>query len=159
MDHIFRIRLYKMRYLSKSYSLILTVFLLILTANCIHIGGQKVLATPASVHTEVAYYSNGQKEYAAEYLNGRLDGKSQHWAADGFLISESQYSNGKLHGSWKKYYANQKIMYEAHYFHGQKHGQEKWYYENGQIKSEQSFYYGNPSDTIIRWYPNGSIIY
>ena len=151
-----------MKYLSKSYPFKLTAsmfFLFILIFNCANMGNRKVSESPSPVYTELSYYPNGQKEYAAEYLNEQLDGMSRHWSEDGLLISESQYSHGKLHGIWKKYYANQNTMFEAHYFHGQKHGQEKWYYENGQIKSEQSFHYGEPKSAIIRWHPNGSIIY
>ena len=151
-----------MNYLSTTHppKLISTLMIIfIILGNCTRMGIQKHLGSPSKIYMEYSYYPNGQKEYAAEYLNEQLDGMSRHWSEDGLLISESQYSNGKLHGSWKKYYANQKIMYEANYFHGQIHGKEKWYYENGQVKSEQSFYYGVSKNTIIRWHPDGSIIY
>ena len=151
-----------MRYLSKSYSLMLITpvyIIFIISGNCIQMGNQNISESPSRVYTEFSYYENGQKEYATEYLNGKLDGISRHWSEDGSLISESKYSHGKLHGMWKKYYADQNTMYETHYFHGQKHGKEKWYYENGQIKSEQSFNYGIPESIIMRWHPDGSIIY
>ena len=131
----------------------------IMVSNCAHIDGYGVADSPSTTYTEVSFYSNGQKEYAAEYLNGKLDGTSRQWSEDGTLISESEYSNDKLHGIWKKYYANEKMMYEAIFFHGQKHGKEKWFYENGNEKSEQSFHYGEPSSIIIRWHPDGSILY
>ena len=108
---------------------------------------------------DYSYYSNGQLEFSAEYLNGKLDGLSKHWSENGNLISESQYSNGQLHGLWKKYYSNQNIQYEVQYAHGQKHGKEKWYYENGQLKSEQTFQYGLTQNDIIRWNLDGSILY
>ena len=151
-----------MSYLPKSYLLKLTASLLIIffiCGNCARKGSLKVGESPSRTYTEVSYYTSGQQEYSAEYLNGKLDGMSRHWSEDGYLISESEYSHGKLHGNWKKYYANQKIMYKAHYFHGQKHGEEIWYYENGHVKSEQSFHYGVSISTIIRWHPDGSIIY
>ena len=155
-----------MRYLSqflpKEYSpkLIATLFIIMIIAgNCARIGGQKNEDSPSTVSMEVSYYPTGQKEYSSEYLNGKLDGTSQHWSADGLLISKSEYSHGKLHGIWKQYYANGNIKYESHFFHGQKHGIEKWYFENGTVKSEQSFHFGVPSSTIIRWRPDGSIIY
>ena len=151
-----------MRYLTKSCSLFLSaslLIILIISGNCVQIGDKKFSESPPDTYIDSSYYPNGQLEYAAEYLNGNLDGKSQHWSESGFLISESEYSHGKPHGVWKKYHAKQNIMYEAHYFHGQKHGKEKWYYDNGQIKSEQTFRYGESIDDIIRWHPNGSIIY
>ncbi len=151
-----------MRYLSKSYLLKLTFaisIILIISANCAQISKREVPELPFPIYTEVSYYPNGQQEYAAEYLNGKLDGVSRHWTQDGVLISASEYSYGKPHGIWKRYYANQNIMYEANYFHGQKHGEEKWYYENGQVKSEESFHFGISKSTIIYWHPDGSIIY
>ena len=151
-----------MRYLPKSYLLKLTAALFIvfiISGNCAHMGNRKVAESTSRVYTEVSYYPNGQQEYSAEYLNGKLDGMSRHWSKDGYLISESEYSHGKLHGIWKKYYENGNTRYKAHYFHGQKHGEEIWYYENGHVKSEQSFHYGVSAGTIIRWHPNGSIVY
>ena len=150
------------KYLSKAYALKLTVTLFIIcifSGNCIQIGPRKVSESPYPKYTEFSYYPNGQQEYAAEYLNGKLDGLSRHWSEDGLLISETEYSYGKPHGIWKKYYTNQNTMHEVYYFHGQKHGIEKWYHENGLIKSEQFFHYGVSEGTIIRWHPNGSIIY
>ena len=131
----------------------------IMVSNCAHIDGHGVADSPSTTYTEVSFYSNGQKEFFAEYLNGKLDGVSQNWSEDGSLISESEYSHGKLHGIWKKYYENGNTKYKAHYFHGQKHGEEIWYYENGHVKSEQSFHYGVSASLIIRWQPDGSIVY
>ena len=151
-----------MRYQPKSYLLKLTATLFILFiifGNCACMRNRKVAVSPTRVYTEVSYYPNGQQEYAAEYLNGKLDGTSRQWSEDGYLISESEYSNGKLHGIWKKYYENGNTRYKSHYFHGQKHGEEIWYYENGKVKSEQYFHYGVSTGTIIRWHPDGSIIY
>ena len=153
---------YLSNYLSIAYSFKLTATLLIIfiiSGNCASMKNKNGSESLSKIHIEVSYYPNGQQEYTAEYLNGKLDGISQHWSEGGSLISKSEYSNGKLHGIWIKYYTNKKIMYEVQYFHGQKHGNEKWYYENGTIKSEQSFHYGVPSRDILRWQPDGSIVY
>jgi hypothetical protein len=48
------------------------------------------------VNVEYSYYSNGEIEFSAEYVNGKLDGLSKHWTKDGALLSEAQYSNGRL---------------------------------------------------------------
>ena len=133
--------------------------ILFISGNCVQIKNRNVSEFPSQGYSEFSYYPNGQQEYSAEYLNGKLDGMSRHWSEDGYLISESEYSHGKLHGVWKKYYENGNTRYAAHYFHGQKHGEEIWYYENGHVKSEQSFHYGVSAGTIIRWHPDGSIIY
>ena len=160
MDHIYKMASRKMRpssqfFLSKVQLLSKIYIICFLVSGCAYIGNQTNLTT----HTEYSYYPNGQIEYAAEYVNGKLDGTSRFWHEDGTLISESEYSNGKPHGIWKKYFSNKTIMHETSYFHGQKHGIEKWYYENGQIKSEQTFQFDIPIDDQIRFYPDGSIIY
>ena len=153
--------MFSSQYLLKTYTLklIFSLFIIIVFGNCFQIGNRNASSIPSSVHTKISYYPNGQKEYTAEYLNGKLDGLSRHWSEEGILLSESGYSYGKPHGIWKKYFVNQEIMYEVHYFHGQKHGKEKWYYENGQIKSEQTFNYGDSEYPILRWKSDGTIIY
>ena len=40
-----------------------------------------------SVETEYSYYSNGKKEFSAEYVNGKLNGLIRHWSEDGNIIS------------------------------------------------------------------------
>ena len=91
-----------MRYLLKSYFIILPVTLsiiLIIAGNCAGKGNQNISKSPSPVFTELSYYPNGQQEYSAEYLNGKLDGMSWHWSENGLLISESEYSHGKPHGT------------------------------------------------------------
>ena len=146
-------------YKSHSLNIIIALFIIVISSNCVFIENRLKTTSPSPIQIEYSYYPNGQQEYAARYLNDKLDGLSQHWSEDGILISASEYSFGKPHGIWKKYYPNQNIMLETPYFHGQKHGMERWYYDNGQIKSEQSFHYGIATGTIIRWKLDGSIIY
>ena len=52
----------------------------IMIGNCAHIDGHGVADSPSTTSTEVSYYSNGQQEYVAEYLNGKLDGTSRQWS-------------------------------------------------------------------------------
>jgi len=111
------------------------------------------------INVEYSYYSNGEIEFSAEYVNGKLDGVSKHWAEDGTLLSKAQYSEGRLNGYLKKYFSNQVLMGEINYSHGKKHGVEKWYHENGTLKSEQTFIHGVPQDDMVRWRSDGSIIY
>ena len=112
-----------------------------------------------NIEIKRSYFPNGNIEYEAEYLNGKLDGLSRVWHKDGTLFSESEYSNGQPHGVWKKYFPNNNIMYEASYEFGNKHGNEKWFYETGRIKSEQNFINGNAKLDITRWKPDGTLIY
>ena len=74
---------------------------------------------------ERSYFQNGALEFETEYINGKLDGKSQVWLEDGTLYSISKYSNNQPHGIWKKFHPNGKLMFEVNYEYGQKHGVEK----------------------------------
>ena len=108
---------------------------------------------------ERSYFQSGALEFEAEYVNGKLDGKSQVWLEDGTLYSISIYSNNQPHGIWKKFHPNGKLMFEVNYEYGQKHGLEKWYYDNGNLKSEQEFDFGISISKITRWNIDGTLIY
>ena len=114
-----------------------------------------------SIQKEVkqSVFSNGNLEYEAEFVNGKLDGTSKVWLEDETLYSVSQYSNDQPHGAWKIFHPNGKLMFVVNYEYGEKHGTEKWYYENGQVKSEQEFEYGNAKSGIIRWNFDGTLLY
>ena len=106
-----------------------------------------------------SFFSNGNLEYEAEYVNGKLDGASKVWLEDGTLYSISKYSNNQPHGIWKKFHPNGKLMFEVNYEYGQKHGMEKWHYDNGNLKSEQEFDFGISISEITRWNIDGTLIY
>ena len=141
----------------KAYSIVF--FLLFLFVACARLGFVDSSAPPLHIDVERSYFSNGNLEYEAEFLNKKLDGTSRVWSEDGILLSVSEYSNGQPHGKWKTFHPNKKLRYETTYFHSQKHGYERWYYENGQLKSEQNFNYGKVETEIIRWDLDGTILY
>ena len=135
------------------------LFLFFLSAGCTHLGFISKASIPPQKDVERSYYQNGNLEYEAEFVNGKLDGTSRVWSVDGNLYSKSEYSNGQPHGVWIIFHSNGALMHEVQYEYGQKHGVEKWYYENGQLKSEQKFSYGKPVTDMIRWNPNGTLLY
>ena len=133
--------------------------LLLMIAGCASLNKNEIPKSYQEVSMDHSYYQNGNLEYEAEYINGKLDGLSRVWLEDGTLISESEYSNGQPHGIWKQYHPNGSIKHKVHYEYGKKNGDEKWFYENGQIKSEQKFIRGKPAIEIIRWKPDGTLVY
>ena len=141
------------------YSQNLILFLIIIIGGCTHFKPENNPNSSTQKKVERSYFSNGNLEYEAEFVNGKLDGTSKVWLEDGTLYSVSQYSNDQPHGTWKKFHPNGKLMFELNYEYGQKHGHEKWYYENGNIKSEQEFEYGNAKSGIIRWNFDGTLLY
>jgi len=106
-----------------------------------------------------SFFANGNIEYRAEFLNGKLDGTTKVWHEEGYIFSISEYSNGFPNGKWRKFYSNGNLMFEENYIFGKKNGFERWYHENGNIKSEQHFKDGKQDANIIRWDLDGNIIY
>ena len=141
------------------YSQNLILFLIIIIGGCTHFNPENDPNPSTQKKVERSYFSNGNLEYEAEFVNGKLDGTSKVWLEDGTLYSVSQYSNDQPHGTWKKFHPNGKLMFDVNYEYGQKHGNEKWFYDNGSIKSEQEFDYGNPISGIIRWNIDGTLLY
>ena len=135
------------------------MILSVLVTGCTQLGIRNKLSSLSKKNVERSYYQNGNLEYEAEFVNGKLDGTSRVWSVDGNLYSKSEYSNGQPHGVWIIFHSNGALMHEVQYEYGQKHGVEKWYYENGQLKSEQKFSYGKPVTDMIRWNPNGTLLY
>ena len=141
------------------YSQNLILFLILIMSGCTHFKPGNEPNPSIQKEVERSYFSNGNLEYEAEYINGKLDGISRVWSEDSSLLSESEYSHGQPHGTWKKFHPNGSLMYEVQYEFGQKHGDEKWYYENKQLKSEQKFSYGKSETEIVRWNVDGTILY
>ena len=141
------------------YSQIIILFLYLMISGCTHFKPENESNPSTQKEVKQSFFSNGNLEYEAEFVNGKLDGTSKVWLEDGTLFSDSQYSNNQPHGAWKKFHPNGKLMFAVNYEYGQKHGYEKWYYENGTIKSEQDYDYGNAKSGIIRWNFDGTLLY
>ena len=144
-------------YFLNPLNIILILFFIIIGCTCIGLVNKS--APLPTIDVERSYFPNGNIEYEAEYVNGKLDGLSRVWLEDGTLLSESEYSNGQPHGIWRSYYQNRAVKYEVYYEYGKKHGLEKWFYENHQVKSEQKFFHGNPETEVTRWKPDGTLVY
>ena len=147
-----------MRPISQNIRFII-LFLYLIIRGCTHFKSGSKPNPSTQKEVKQSFFSNGNLEYEAEYINGRLDGTSKLWLKDGTLYSISKYSNNQPHGIWKKFHPNGKLMFEVNYEYGQKHGVEKWYYENGHPKSEQEFDFGISISEITRWNIDGTLIY
>ena len=141
------------------YSQIIILFLILMMSGCTHFKPGNEPNSSTQNELKQSFFSNGNLEYEAEFVNGKLDGVSKVWLEDGTLYSVSQYSNDQPHGAWKKFHPNGKLLFAVNYKYEEKHGTEKWYYENGQVKSEQEFEYGNAKSGIIRWNFDGTLLY
>ena len=141
------------------YSQIIIIFLILIMNGCTHFKPGNEPSPSAQKEVKQSFFSNGNLEYEAEFVNGKLDGKSQVWLEDGTLHSISKYSNNQPHGIWKNCHPNGELMFEVNYEYGQKHGMERWYYDNGNLKSEQKFNFGISIIEITRWNIDGTLIY
>ena len=154
-----------MRYTSQNfrffifYSQIIILFLILMMSGCTHCKPENEPNPSIQKEVEQSFFSSGNLEYEAEFVNGKLDGTSKVWLEDGTLHSISKYSNNQPHGIWEKFHPNGKLMFEINYEYGKKHGLEKWYYENGNLKSEQEFDFGISILEITRWNIDGTLIY
>ena len=95
------------------YSQIVILFLILIIGGCTHFNPENGPNPSTQKKVEQSYFSNGNLEYEAEFVNGKLDGTSKVWLKDGTLYSVSQYSNDQPHGAWKKFHPNGKLMFTS----------------------------------------------
>ena len=113
-------KLYKTKLQYMNYFFYFTTIFFI-CSNCATFQSKNTKDDFSSRYTEVSYYMNGEIEYSAEYVNGKLDGISKHWSKDGILISESEYNNGKPHGRWIKFHQPQLVFLRSNILHPEIH--------------------------------------
>ena len=109
------------------------LFLYLMMSGCTHFKSEIKPNPRTQKEVQKSYFSNGNLEYEAEYVNGKLDGTSKVWLENGTLYSISKYSNNQPHGIWKKFHPNGKLMFEVNYEYGQKHGYGEYTYNDGSI--------------------------
>ena len=79
------------------------------------------------------YYSNGDLEYEAEYLNGEKNGKGKEYYDNGQIKFEGEYLNGKKTGKGKEYFRNGSLSFEGEYSNDEKNGCIKRYNADGKL--------------------------
>ena len=89
-----------MRPISQNIRFII-LFLYLMISGCSHFTPGNKPNPSTQKEVKQSFFSNGNLEYEAEYVNGKLDGTSKVWLEDGTLYSISKYNNNKPHGIWK----------------------------------------------------------
>jgi antitoxin component YwqK of YwqJK toxin-antitoxin module len=74
----------------------------------------------------------------AQYLDGRLDGVSQTFAA-GVLIEEASYVAGQLHGSYRSWWNSGTAKEEGTFVRGKRVGAYRWYKLDGTVWQEHDY--------------------
>ena len=83
------------------YSQIIILFLILMMSGCTHFKPGNEPNSSTQNELKQSFFSNGNLEYEAEFVNGKLDGTSKVWLEDGILYSIAKYSNNHPHGIWK----------------------------------------------------------
>ncbi len=86
------------------------------------------------------FYENGAKAETLNYVNGKLEGKSNYYSLEGTLVKSYHYENDQLHGPSKHYDGSGELVLEGDYKRGKKTGIWK-YYNNGKLIDEKDFTY------------------
>ena len=66
------------------------------------------------------FYKNGQIEFEANYLNGKLHGLKNSWHKNGEKWKIGEYINNKKEGKWLRFGENGEYVYEEEFLDGEK---------------------------------------
>ncbi|KPM47100.1 hypothetical protein AFM12_17610 [Jiulongibacter sediminis] len=99
-----------------------------------------------------------KKEKGILHLNQRaFSGYLVTYLNDGQLISKTGYLNGKLEGVSQKWAAEGQLTEERYYHQNQRTGRHVGYFENGQKRFEYDFNRGLPIGTHKEWLEDGQL--
>ena len=66
------------------------------------------------------FYKNGQIEFEANYLNGKLHGLKKSWHKNGEKWKVGDYIKNKKEGKWLRFGENGEYVYEEEFSRGEK---------------------------------------
>ena len=78
-----------------------------------------------------SFYDNGQKEWEANYKDGKVDGLWTDWYENGQKKAEANWKDGKEAGFTTAWYENGQKQGEGHSKDGERHGVWIFYTEYG----------------------------
>ena len=99
--------------------------------------------------------STGNKEFEANFYQGKRDGITTFWYPSGKLKSQTSYKAGTQHGLSNFWYENGQVKSESIWHAGQKFGLRTDWYPNGQKKSEVNYANNQLNGSGTHWYENG----
>lgn len=99
--------------------------------------------------------STGNKEFEANFYQGKRDGITTFWYPSGKLKSQTSYKAGTQHGLANFWYESGQMKSEAIWHAGQKFGIRTDWYPNGQKKSEVNYANNKLDGPGTHWYQNG----
>jgi uncharacterized protein len=87
----------------------------------------------------VTYFSNGQKNVALSYVDGKKEGYYTSWFIHGGKQEEGWYKDDELEGEWLTYNETGNIVTRSNYLNGELNGLKTEYLPNGKKESEFLF--------------------
>jgi uncharacterized protein len=127
------------------------------------------------------FYNDGQIKERSHFVNGKLEGKCDHWFDNGILSSTGNYKEGEQDGDWKYYYYNglpnrslhfvkgltngkaigytstADLLYHANYKNDTLQAETKYYHKNGKPETSTMYVDGKADGPYKKYYLDGSI--
>jgi antitoxin component YwqK of YwqJK toxin-antitoxin module len=107
--------------------------------------------------TLTSHFENGKVAVVQNFFDGKFDGESLWYNADGSLTEKNMYVHGDNHGVSTKYFANGKVYLETPYQNDNKYGLEIEYYENGNKRRETPYINDDVNGFEILYNTNGTV--
>jgi antitoxin component YwqK of YwqJK toxin-antitoxin module len=92
--------------------------------------------------TYTKWHTNGQKEYEATYIHGKLQGAETSWHKNGQRRAEAHYDHGLRHGTLRSWDPHGRLRKEETYFNDKPHGTWTVWTAEGKIKWQAEFEHG-----------------
>ena len=114
-------------------------------------------ATVAFTGWVVDFHADGALKLRSFVKDGRLDGDSEGWFANGSPEVREHFQRGLPHGLRTTWHENGRMRSEGQLVAGQQHGVYRQWHENGELAAEAEFFDGKPHGLSRAWYPSGCL--
>lgn len=85
------------------------------------------------------WYDNGQQEYQATFVDGKIHGLAVRWHRSGRKWIEEHFADGTPHGSRRIWDENGVKRKEEHHVHGEPRGTWTVWDKHGKVKIQRNF--------------------
>ena len=119
--------------------------------------GQRVYQNKPFTGEMVSYQDSGKVSTADQFVNGRRQGYSKKWFANGSLGYESHYAAGVREGATKTWWVNSNLRSDFFFVNGKTEGVGKRWYRSGAKFKKFNYLAGKPIGLQQAWRENGKL--
>lgn len=119
--------------------------------------GQRVYQNKPFTGEMLSYHDSGKVATADQFVNGRRQGYSKKWFANGLLGYESFYAAGVRDGVTKTWWSNSNLRSDFFYVKGKTEGVGKRWYRSGAKFKKFNYHAGKPIGLQQAWRENGKL--